>query len=1085
MTPGFYLYTSNHLERLAERLADTLAREPLGPMLPEVVLVQSMGMKRWVSLQLARHLGACANVSFPFPNAFVHRVFSLFVEWPSDPLAYNPATLTWRLADLLPELIEEPELVDIRAYLGDNVRGVKAFQLCRRLADLFDQYMVFRPDWVTAWREGRSAGLAERNDENWQRRLFSALADRIGMPTRAELRRGFLERVNATSDRPEMLQPRVSVFGISHMPPFHLEALAALRELVQVDIYALNPSGELWDYVVSRREADRLSARTPAASHDSALLHLDEGNSLLASMGRHGRDFFRLLHELEPTDSDHVSCEPDGDGATMLACIQDDVRTLTNPTGEPLPADPADRSIRFHSCHSAMREVEVLRDTLLDLLETDSNLGRHDILVMAPNIETYVPLVEAVFGATGDETALPYSIADRTLRHNRAVTDFLDVLQLPAARFRASRILRLLESQPVRDRFGIGDDELETIRRWVAELRVRWGIDGSEREAYGMPAHEGNTWQAGLDRLLLGYALRGDNELFGDMLPFENAAAHTDTLDRFLSFFEALVAVLRDLRGEHTAEGWSAILFRILDTLFEFGDDVRREADEVRTAVRELAEQASAAGFTERFSCDVVRDMLEQRLSRCSAEHGYLARGITFCSMVPMRSIPFKCICLLGMSDTDFPRREVRTSFDLMARNPRCGDREQRLDDRYQFLEALLSARRYFHVSYAGQDIQDNSPKPPSVCVLELRDYLRRRFGIESPQPCTVEHRLQAYNVRYFDGGDAELFSYSQENLRAAQALSATEAGEAPVFVPAPLGEAAPAPQLGLDHLIRFFHNPSMRFLQGLPGIELPVFADPEDDSEAFELQGLERYTLAEYLAAGVIERREPEHMRRVAVARGLLPHGTVGDIAFGRLASDVDRFAGIVAQLHGGREAARTDIDLDIAQARITARVPLLDNRHAILARYARVKGRDRIRAWLIHLLLCARTPDTEPQTTIVARLAEGAFAAYRYKPVTAAHEHLGRLLSMTESGLREPLPFFPETSYAFAEAIAAGKTTDKAYASAREAWEGGYGRGGESADAHFAQCFGPVFPRGTAFEEAALTFYGPLIAAESEVAP
>lgn len=1083
MTPGFYLYTSNHLERLAERLADTLAREPLSPMLPEVVLVQSMGMKRWVSLQLARHLGACANVSFPFPNAFVHRTFSLFVDWPADPVAYSPATLTWRLAGLLPEMIGEPEFADIRAYLGDNVRGVKAFQLCRRLADLFDQYMIFRPDWVTAWREGHGAGLAERDDETWQRRLFSALADRIGLPTRAELRRGFLERIRGTTERPEMLQPRVSVFGISHMPPFHLEVLAALRELVQVNVYALNPSGELWDYVVSRREADRLSARVPAGIRQDVPLHFEEGNSLLASMGRHGRDFFRLLHELEPTDIEHRSSETDGH--TMLARLQDDIRTLTNPTGDPLPVDPADRSIRFQSCHSPMREIEVLKDSLLHLLDTDSDLGRHDILVMAPNIETYVPLVEAVFGDVNERSALPYSIADRTLRNNRVVTDFLDVLQLPAARFRASRILRLLESQPVRDRFGITDDDLETIRRWVGELRVRWGIDAAEREAYGMPGHGGNTWQSGLDRLLLGYALRGDNGLFGEVLPFEDAAAHTDTLERFLSFFETLVSVLHELRTDHTADTWSAILFRILDTVFAFGDDVRREMDEVRSATRELSELASAAGFTDTFSCDVVRDMLEQRLSRYSAEHGYLSRGITFCSMVPMRSIPFKCICLLGMNDTDFPRREVRTSFDLMARNPRCGDREQRFDDRYLFLEALLSARRYFYISYTGQDIQDNSTRPPSVCVLELRDYLRRRFAFESPHPCTVEHRLQPYNVRYFDGSNEDLFSYSSENLQAARALSAPQPGISPVFVTGPLTAGEPSVHLGLDHLIRFFHNPSKRFLQGLPGIQLPVFAAPEEDSEAFELQGLDRYALAEYLADGVIERRAPEHMRRVAIARGLLPHGTVGDVAFGRLASDVDLFAGALTRLHGGRAAARVDIDVTVGQARVSARIPLIDNCHAVLARYAKAKGRDRIRAWLIHLLLRAHSPDSTPQTTILARLGDGAFAAYRYGNVRAPHEHLGELLSMTDAGLSAPLPFFPETSYAFAAAVAAGKTREKAYAAARDAWEGGYGHGGEAADPHFAQCFGTALPTGDAFEEAALTFYTPLIEAESEVDP
>jgi len=1075
--PGLYIYTSNRLEELAAQLSEAFAATPPTPMAAETVIVQSMGMQRWVSMRLAEHLGVCANVEFPFPNRFVQSIFTLFLGHSEETDAFAPDVLTFRTMRLLPTLINDPDFTDLRTYLGSDLRGLRAYQLCRRVADLYDQYTVFRPDWILAWQNGRRVRLSEQQDEKWQRRLLQALVADAETPNRAELRRRFFERLAVHHNPPDGLPRRISVFGISYIPLFHLEVLSALRIHCDVHVYTLNPCAELWDYISSLRESDRLTAHSPDVPR--ALLHVEEGNSLLAGMGKHGRDFFRIVHELEPSDVSADMHEPDGN--SVLQCVQQDILHLRNPNQTPLGIPDGDRSIRFHSCHSPMREVEVLHDVVLGLLDHTPALDCSDILVMAPDIETYAPLIHAVFDAS---PALPYSVADRTLTSNRAIRDLLALLDLPSTRFRVSNVMALLESGPILARFALTTEDVSTIRRWIEQLRIRWGFDGAQRAAHGFAAFEENTWRAGLDRLLLGQAMRESDELFAGVLPSEEANGAADTLDRFLAFVSALASLNDRLQTDRPVPDWAAFTTEALGTLFLFDDESAREPRQIQTALDSIAVSARTAHFDMPVNREEFRHILEQRFACQGMEHGYLSQGITFCSMLPMRSIPFKLIYLLGMNDRDFPRRKTRSSFDLMARHPRPGDRAMHLDDRYVFLETLVSARHCLHLSYVGQDLQDNSAKPPSVCLIELRNYLARRFACGTETPFTVQHRLQPFAPDYFTQDSPDLFSYSDEHLRAARVLVRDEAPEVPAFISQPVtmrGQTA----LSLDEFASFFRNPSRAFIEQTLGMYLLPAIENDEDSESFELRGLDRYHLGNQLTKALLAGGSSRSLRETVRATGILPHGTPGDVAFERIAADVDRFAVVLHSQRSPGDHVPHDLETDIDGTRLSARLQLSTALpRLVFARYATVGAHDYIRSWLAHLLLCTASEHTSSvETRLVGRATDGTCQVLHYAPQTDTRGILARLLSLYREGLAEPLPLFPETSFAFASARVAGESADTAYLKAMRPWAGDYNRDGERTDRYFRKCFGCTLPRGERFERCALDLFGPMLAARHEI--
>ena len=463
-----------------------------------------------------------------------------------------------------------------------------------------------------------------------------------------------------------------------------------------------------------------------------------------------------------------------------------------------------------------MREIEVLQDRLLEMFQTDPTLLPRDILVMTPDIKTYAPFIQAVFSIPKDDPRwIPFSIADRGVREESKVIDsFLNLLDLHGSRLGASQVLGVLESPSVQKRFGLSEADLELIHRWVRETGIRWGIDGESRGRLGLPGFQENTWRAGMERMLLGYAMPDqDGQMFAGILPYDRIeGGDASVLGNFLGFVERLFVSVKELDELRTLEEWSAFLAALLEEFFLPDEETARDVKVIRQTLHDLAGKQALSGFNEKIGLDVIKSYLKTFLEAEGFGFGFLTGGVTFCAMLPMRSIPFKVICLAGMDDDTYPRQTKPLGFDLMAKNPRPGDRSRRNDDRYLFLEAILSAREKLYISYVGQSIQDNSPIPPSVLVSELTDYIRQGFevpGKETREQIVTKHRLQAFSPDYFKE-KGKLFSYSTENFEASQ--RAIQRREDPVpFISKGLSEPGEEwKTIDLDQL-----SPSIRTRQG------------------------------------------------------------------------------------------------------------------------------------------------------------------------------------------------------------------------------------------------------------------------------
>jgi len=1003
------VYHSNRLEVLAKELGRVVSAPLADPFSAEMIVVQNQGMARWIAQVLAQRNGISACMDFPLPASFLWRVLEAWLPDAPDATRFEKGALLWRVHKLLPALLGEPAFAPLTRYLADDSAGLKLFQLSGRIADLFDQYLVFRPDLVLGWEEGA--------DEHWQAALWRALYADGGHAHRArllvELEQAMGQGVLGSGTLPE----RVSLFGLSALPPVYVRVLGALAQHVPVHVFFLNPCREYWADLVDERGQARRRAKAQRAGLPDPTGLLDLGNPLLASLGHAGQVFLDQLLELGGVDRDRfVSQAVD----SLLERVQRDLLALVDPraTDEPRVIAPDDHSIQLHSTHGPLREIQVLHDRLLDLFERLKDLEPRDIIVMAPDIDRYAPYVEAVFGAAEAPRRIPWSIADRRVAAEQPVLEALKLLiALPRSRFETSEILSLLEIAAVRRRFGLEEEGLERIRTWVRESGVRWALDGSMRADLGLPEEEANSWAFGLNRLFLGYTLPPDPDAdpYAGVLPYVDVeGAEVAYLGILQSFIEVLGAWRTRLTAPRDLAGWHSAIGGLIGELFALDDEEEARVQRVRDGLGELVSRAETAGFDQPVSLDVVRALLLGLLEDTGGAQRFLTGRVSFCNMVPMRSIPFRVVCLIGMNGTDFPRSQRALSFDLMARHPRRGDRSRRRDDRYLFLEAMLSAREVLYLSWVGRDPRDNSLKVPSVVVEELLDSLRQGYrlasGADLAEHLVVHHPLQPFSRTYFDGSDRRLFSYAHTWSDAARA----EAGDRiPAFFDAELGPPAEDLRiLDIEDLIRFLRNPAHYFLARRLGLRLPEEVEILEDTEPFDGDNLERYQLRHSLAQGLLAGRDRASILARLRGEGTLPQGAPGELLLDEQLAEAEPF---VRRLEGRLSEALEPIEVDLSLAgfRLQGRLDRLQPTGLLDHRFGNLKAKDRLRAWVRHLVLnCLAPKGIEPVSTWLAK-----DLTLTLHPVEDPAALLADLLDLRWQGLQEPLAFFPESSLAWVE--------------------------------------------------------------------
>lgn len=1061
------VFYSNRLESLAERLAVSIATPLDSPFTPETILVESQAMARWLSLQLASRLGVCANFRFPFPDRFLWEVFQAYLPDLRGTTPLAPAALTWRVLAALEKLSNAPAFAPVRDSLraGDER---KAYALAARIAAAFDCYQVYRPDWIRQWEAGE--------EEHWQAEVWRFIAASLHNRHWAGAQQACLDALQRAASYPETLPKRIALF-VSALPPSYLQVFERLAACIEVQLFVLNPGRSGGMPVAAEADGDPPPGRLrPAAAS------LTTGNPLLASWGRRVGDFLAMLQD-RVAEAQGLYAQPQP--PTLLGALQADLLERRHRGPDALTRTcvaPDDRSLQIHICHGAMREVEVLHDQLLALFDADPDLSPCDVVVMAPDIEPYAPLVEAVFAAAATGQRIPFVLADRELLAQSPVVEaFFALLDIPGGRFTNTDVLKLLEVDALRRRCALAEADVAEVQGWIRQTGVRWGVDATTKAALGLPAVNEHTWRAGLDRLLLGYALPGDGEqFFCDILPCDAVeGSRAELFGRLQGFVENVFDLSEVLSAHRSLDAWADSLRALLERFFAPSPEESADIKALRGAIADLQRSAQCAEYAEPVSLQVVKSALRQHL-RGLTRGGFFSGGaVTFCALAPISGIPFQVVCMIGVNDGSIPRPQPAGGINRMAQDVRRGDPSCREEDHNLFLQALLSARRCLYLSYAGQDIRDNSPLPPSVLVSELLDYLGQAFSSLAGEDIRSHvircHPLQPFDRRYFIG-DNKLFSYNGSFCPERLAL------------PNPfMTDGLPEPEaqwrtVEVAELVRFYTNPARYLLQKRLDLWLDTTRELMEPREPFELDPRQRARLLDYLLARLLERKSLPEVQALLRAQGALPHGAVGAAVFRSAVSEVEGFALRLREHLPAEPLQSLEVHLQVGGFRLIGCLNGVAAAGRFGFRLARLRPRDWLFHWICHLVLNEASPaGVRPVSCWIAQ-----DQALGLQPVAAARIHLEALLTLYWRGLQRPLHFFPRAAFAYTKAL--GRSGNDPLAAALNAWIGSefteHGRG-ECEDPYYQLAFRSGEPLDEEFEALAGAVFQPIFAHRDDPAP
>ncbi|MCB5161665.1 exodeoxyribonuclease V subunit gamma [Marinomonas algarum] len=1065
----FQLYTGNRLEDLAVLLAKILSISPPdNPFDDEHILVQNPGMAQWLKMFIADSHSISAGLAFPLPSTFVWNTFKQTLKDIPSQSEFNKPFLVWRLMRLLDTRLQEPEFQALHWYLEEDDTQIRRFQLCSSIADIYDQYLVYRPDWIKVWEANDQSDPvlnALFEQQPWQAILWRDLVADVSEQGTSLYHRGnlieALKEASQSSSRPTGIPERIFIFGVSSLPPNTLESLRVLAESGWIDVHLFlqNPCQFYWGDVVDKHYLGRQIKRQnlkPGLSTET--LHLD-ANPLLASWGRLGRDYIAQLQDMADDElavfEDYLTTQ----SGTLLHWIQQDVLTLENHGSQQERdstitradyrhlIDEQDQSVRMHLCHSALREVEVLHDQLLDMFEKNSDLTPKDIIVMLPDVNAYSPFVKAVFGQGKGAKRIPFALIDQSGGMENPVVDaYLYLLGLADSRFTLSELISVLEVPAVLARFELTAEELERIRQWASEVGVRWGLDGRTAQHHDLPVQETHTWLNGVRRMLLGYAM-GHDHIWQDTLSYGDVEGlEASVAGKLAEFIVAIEDTQTGLMKSLTPNEWIETLYSLSKRFLLLDEDDSFDTL-LTTQLDALTQQWQQAHFEAVLDQQVVRQLLSPMLQESQGGQRFLAGRVNFCTLMPMRSVPFKVICVLGLNEGDYPRSVAPVGFDLMVGQYRSGDRSRREDDKYLFLEALMSARDCFYLSYVGRSIQDNSTKNPSILVSELLEYIGQSCVYREDQALLpekaqaalleklmVEHPLQPFNSAYYTAPNQEgvtlepsrLFSYDKQWLPALLSVKI----ERDTKITPLEGLEQSHLTLALDELSRFITHPARYFTQRRLKAYLSVKSEEELEDEPFALDKLAGYQLRDELLQSMLEGGEEAFIQRLSLM-GALPYGAMGRLALKQSQNQCRQLCSIL-QGYALESQAPIEVNVNLGSLVLQGWVDLPTTTTRLSYRLGGLSSYQTMSFWIEHLALSAQ--GTPKEHHLINLTKEGVLEQRGFMAVSQAEasQYLLDMLALLQTGLCQPLILPSKSADAWCKSFCAKKTyenTDKAW--------------------------------------------------------
>ena len=1059
MSLKVYSYTKQHT--LINHLINVIYNNnsPVDPFKKEKIIVQSAGMAKWLQLKIAQAKDVCFNIDFIFPNNFIEEIFELSSIIKNDLSAnLNSDTMLFQILKYIPEFAEnDNDFITIKNYLNSRQEsGLKLYNLSAKIAYIFDQYIIYRPEWIKNWKLGKF-NTDNIFDEKWQSKLFLKITENY--KTKADYYYEFIEKTDLNNIK--NLPDRICVFGISSLPEYYVKILEKLSQKCEVNIFFLNPTTEFWGDLIKEKQKNIKENKSMKAGIDPELLHFETGNELLAFLGKTGQDFFNLLNDTQYSEwIDEDYNNEIYKNNTLLDKIKNSIYFLEKDKNNII--DEENLSIQIHACHSKVRELEVLKNILLKIISENSDINPENIVVMAPDIEEYSPYIHGIFGSDRkSEFFLNYSVSDVTLNNQSQVISLFNfMLDFVSSRFKVNDFFKIISDEVILDNFGLSLNSVEYIKKWLYETKICWGIDKEHRNKNVEFQYDEFSFDRGFDSMMAGFAMTAEDSSYNGLYTYDEIEGQNG---RLLGIITEIYSKLKQMNSysekKFSIIEWVEKTLNCFNFMFIKTENHEKEKNYVQVFLNNILNNEKIKEFNEEISYNVFKQFVSDRLGVEKIERGFLSGGITFSSMLPMRSVPFKVVCLIGMNNQSFPRNDNKLKFDLMGIKYKPGDRSLRESDKYLFLESILSAEKYLIITYEGINFKDNTRKVPSITVTMLIEYIKSNYCLkdnhEIEKKLVFHHKMQPFNSEYFLKSSA-YYSYSDFDYQIAEKLAGktSKKQEAKNIKKNLLLSSDKEDELQkdffMDEIIRFFKSPSKYFVNNTLGMYISEYDTNLSDDECFNLEK------KSYIIKKIVD----EHIQNNSVLVNnffnrdlyfMLPPGGFGKLEIKDLLLKTEKLMSKINKITHGVLPVTKEFEVINREFNVKIRIEnfVPDVGQILYYPAERLYNNNLLEIWLRHVFLGLVGLKQQKQLkTYYINLNE----IYVFEPLKNVSEIIENLVEIYRENKKGEFVFFPNSSVEFyktymekLEKFDEEKAVEEGIKEAFKKWNGNYKLTGE----------------------------------------
>lgn len=976
----FIVYHSNQIELLKMISASIMKEYPIkDPFTPEIILVQNEEMSQWIKTELATTFGVAANIDCLLTECFIWKMCRKIIPNIPKKNTFSKRSITWKLISLFPKIISDPKFKILADYLKKDINQRKSFKLALEIAELYDKYLVYRPDWLNSWEQGK---IIEKLGESqkwqaplWQKIITHTKENGQSLWHRASLYQKFIQILESFTARPEGLPDRVFVFGSSMLSYYCLQALRALGRYTDIHILLINPCRHYWEDI---QDKDYLTKQLDFSNNyqqkklkkdlyiksntDNFLTKIQKNklknNSLLCSWGKLCRDKIRLLSHLNDVQDVSSFVRPSQD--SILGLLQNDILELEINKNHIL--NPEDQSISIHICHSPQREVEVLYDNLLAMMADDSSIAPHDIIVMAENIDCYSPFIKSVFGYSNTRQYLPFFITNRSIKYVHPIfLTFLSLLELPDSRFTSEQVLSFLELPSIASRFCINEEGLILLRRWVSESGICWGLDDDNLQELSITSTSQNTWRFGLTRMFLGYAMKINNKEYNRVTHYNYS---NDTLIELVGHLADFLEKLRFWKNylsiPRIIKKWMPCVRKMIKDFFLPDKEIHKSLLLLESQWKKILESGLDAGYDRPITVSLLHDELAIWLNQKEMSQYFMTDTINFCDFFPSRPVSFKVICLLGMNDVARPYSISPTSFNLMDNQKRLGDLSKLDESRHFFLEILISAKKKLYISLIGRTAQDNTLIPPSSLIRDLIDYISKNFNLLKNKKTNIENNT--YRVNDYICKWHSRTPFAPENFIPGHTFqtffsewlpSANNSGKKLPFFNKKLSNVK-ITTISLNELKQFYGHSVRAWFQKRLLIYFCEDSINIPENEPFVINSLTRYKINKLILNALINEEDNNKTYRQVRDSGILPFGAFGKL-YWKKQYKIMNFISQSVKEHWKLKKYNTEIILRFGDVELNGWLTFIQENGLLRWSPTSLSMKDGLMLWIEHLIYCA----------------------------------------------------------------------------------------------------------------------------------